>query len=125
MNRVGIGTRVINCVIDTILFSILGYILYKVNTFYAFYYHTPFYAYYYFFYLAWFIYYVLFESLFARTPGKWLSITKVVTAEGKRPGFFRVVWRSLVRLTIIDCFFFPFFDRTLHDVLSKTDVIEA
>lgn len=126
MNRVGIGTRVINFLADTLLFFILAFIGYKVHQFYVFYYHQPYYPFYYFFYPAWFLYYVFFEGLFARTPGKWLSLSKVVTGKtGKRPGFLRVLWRSLLRLTIIDCFFIPFLDKTLHDALSGTEVVEV
>ncbi len=125
MNSVGIGTRVLNCIIDTLLFFLLAYIGYKVWVFYAFYWHITYLPFYVFFFISWFVYYLFFESLFARTPGKWLSISKVVTRQGKRPGFFRICLRSLVRLTIIDCFFIPFLDKTLHDALSGTEVVEA
>ncbi|RFM28685.1 RDD family protein [Deminuibacter soli] len=125
MNKVGIGTRVINFLVDTLLFSILGYIGYKVNTFYAYYYHTPYYPFYYFFYAAWFVYYLILEGLFARTPGKLLSMSKVVNRQGKRPNFGQILLRSLLRLTLIDCFFIPFLDKTLHDALSGTETVEA
>jgi uncharacterized RDD family membrane protein YckC len=67
----------------------------------------------------------LFESIFSRTPGKWLSLSKVVNKNGKKATFLQIVLRSLARLTIIDCFFIPFLDKTLHDFISKTEVVEA
>lgn len=125
MNRVGIGTRVLNFLVDTVLVFLLSYTAYRTWVFYYFYWHIVYVPFYIFFYAAWFVYYLFFESLFARTPGKWLSISKVVNRQGKRPGFFRVVLRCLLRLTVIDCFFIPFLDKPLHDALSGTEVVEA
>ncbi len=125
MKRVGIGTRVLNFVTDTLLVFILSFSAYRAHTFYVLYYHITYYPFYYFFWAVLFVYYVLFESLFARTPGKWLSLSKVVNGKtGRRPGFLQVIWRSLLRLTVIDCFFIPFWEKTLHDKLSGTEVVE-
>jgi len=131
MKEVGIGTRTINFVVDTIIISLLTALVYRAWEFRAYYYHEyflvsdNFYALWLFFALTLFIYYIFFESIFGRTPGKWLSFSKVVNKKGNKPSFFQVVLRSVVRLTVIDCFFIPFLDKTLHDYLSKTNVVEV
>lgn len=124
MNKVGIGTRVLNFLIDTFLFFWLGFIGYKIWYFYAYYYRIPFVPFYYFFYIAWFIYYLVSEGLTASTPGKRFTYSKVVTKAGGRPAFWQVLVRSAIRLTIIDCLFIPFLDKPLHDYLSGTEVVE-
>lgn len=72
-----------------------------------------------------FVYYIFFEGIFKRTPGKWLSLSKVVNKSAGKPAFWRILIRSLIRLTIIDCFFIPFLDKPLHDYLSGTEVVEV
>ena len=124
MKEVGVGTRVINFIVDTLLVALISYGLFKWYQFYVYYYGFVPYQYYLFFYATLFIYYFLFELIFTRTPGKWLSLTKVRDVDGKRPAWYQLLFRSLLRLTIIDPFFIPFFDRTLHDQLSKTRVVE-
>jgi uncharacterized RDD family membrane protein YckC len=68
---------------------------------------------------------LIFELIWNRTPGKFLSMTKVRNIAGGRPAWYQVIFRSILRLTIIDCFFIPFLDRPLHDALSKTRVVEV
>src|SRR3954465_15491462 len=104
MNVVGVGTRTLNFVVDTLIIFFISFSIFKGWEFYAYYYHIVFIPFYYFFWIILFFYYLLFESFFARTPGKWLSLSKVVNKQGNKPSFFRVVIRSVVRLTIIDCF---------------------
>jgi uncharacterized RDD family membrane protein YckC len=125
MNEVGVGTRVVNFLIDTILTFLMSYGLYKWYTFYVMYWEFIYYPWYLFFYASVFVYYTFFESIWARTPGKWFSMSKVINANGGKPAFYQVIARSLIRLTIIDCLFIPFFDRTLHDQLTKTKVVEV
>jgi uncharacterized RDD family membrane protein YckC len=124
MQNVGIGTRVINFLIDTAIIFLLSYLAAQTWKFYVFYYHIIYFPFYYFFFAITVIYYVFFEFLFARTPGKWLSFSKVVNANGAKPSFIQILIRSVVRLTIIDCFFIPFLDKSLHDYVSKTNVVE-
>jgi hypothetical protein len=57
--------------------------------------------------------------------GKLASYSKVVNNAGKRPNILQILIRSLIRLTIIDMFFIPFLDKTLHDYCSKTNVVEV
>jgi uncharacterized RDD family membrane protein YckC len=125
MNEVGIGSRVINFTVDTILIALIAYGLYKWNNFYVYYWQHKFYPFYLFFYPMVFVYYTIFEAIAGRSPGKWLSITRVRNLRGEPPAFYQVLLRSLLRLTFIDMFFIIIFDRPLHDQLSKTRVVEA
>ncbi len=124
MRRVGIGTRVMNFLVDTTIIFILTYIVYKIWSFNVFYYHLPYYPFYYFMGLMMFLYYLVLESINGRTPGKKLTRSVVVNKDGLRPTFFQIVFRSLIRITVVDCFFIPFLDMPLHDYLSKTYVVD-
>ena len=125
MNKSGVGTRVLNFLADTLIISLLSYGLYKWYMFYVVYYSYQPYQYYVFFYATLFVYYFLFEALLSRTPGKFLTMTRVRNTSGKRPGIYFVFFRTLLRLTLIDPFFIPVFGRPLHDHLSKTRVTET
>jgi uncharacterized RDD family membrane protein YckC len=125
MNEVGVGTRVVNFLIDTIIIFAISYGLYKWYIFYVEFWSYKFFPWYIFFHTTIFVYYTLFELLFKRTPGKFLSLTKVVNASGGKPAFYQVILRSLVRLTLIYPFFIPFLGRPLHDAVSKTKVVEV
>jgi uncharacterized RDD family membrane protein YckC len=124
MITVGIGTRVLNFLVDTLIIFLISYLLHKGWAFYAFYYKIIYFPFYYFFWFILVIYYIFFESIFNRTPGKWITLTKVINKKGGRPSFLQVLIRSFIRVTIIDCFFIPFINKTLHDYVSKTEVIE-
>lgn len=125
MKEVGVGTRVINFLIDTIIIALISYALYKWHNFYVYYWQYKFYPYYMFFYSTVFVYYTIFEAIFSRSPGKWLSMSKVRNVKGEKLAFYQVLLRSLLRLTFIDMFFIPFLDRPLHDQLSKTRLVEV
>ena len=72
-----------------------------------------------------FLYYTIFESLTGKTLGKYLTKTKVVNPDGKKPVWTRVLLRSLCRLIPLDQISFLFdFKSGWHDTLSKTIVIE-
>ena len=130
MKTVGIGTRVLNFLIDTIVIFIISYYVSKINQWYAEQYKINGYVFKYYynfgtiFFAILFVYYFLLELLFKRTVGKFLSYSKVVNNNNGKPSFIQIFIRSLVRLTIIDMFFIPFLDKTLHDYLSKTNVVE-
>ena len=125
MKQVGIGTRVLNFLIDTTVIFAISYFAHQYWLWYVFYYHAIFISFGCFFFTTLFLYYFILESIFARTLGKWLSFSKVVDANGKKPNVGLILIRSLVRLIIIDMFFIPFLDKTLHDYLSKTNVCEV
>ncbi len=124
MKPVGIGTRVLNFLVDSFIVFLISYFLYKGLKYYAAMYRKPLINFGYLFFAVLASYYFICELLFARTIGKLASFTKVVNSQGKRPNIVQVFIRSLVRLTIIDCFFFPFLEKTLHDYLSQTEVVE-
>lgn len=126
MKVVGTGTRVLNFLIDTFLIFIISFAFAKWYNFQVMYWGYPHFPPYAFFFTSLFVYYMVFESIWRKTPGKWLSISKVVNKRGEKVSFLQVLVRSLVRLTIIDMFFIPFLEgRTLHDYLSASYVVEA
>lgn len=122
---VGVGTRTLNFLVDTPLVALLAYLPYKINNWYVFYHKTPFFGYVYFLAAVVVLYYTICEATTGRTPGKYVSFSKVITANGGKPSWITAFGRSLVRLTLIDLFFIPFFGRPLHDVLTKTYVVES
>jgi uncharacterized RDD family membrane protein YckC len=125
MKNVGIGTRALNFLIDTALIFLLTYTAFKIWNWYVLFWHFRFFNFWQFFAIILFVYYSLFEMISGRTPGKWLSFSKVVNRGGKKPGVLSILGRSLIRLTIIDMFFLPFLNKTLHDHLTKTEVVEV
>ncbi len=125
MQIVGIGTRVLNFLVDTIIIAIISMFSYHGWNLYVMFYGYPGFNFGWFFFGILFIYYLVFEFIFGRTPGKWLSYSKVVNREGKRASFGKIFLRSLTRLLLIDMFFIPFLDKTLHDYFSKTEVVES
>jgi uncharacterized RDD family membrane protein YckC len=131
MKQVGVGTRTLNFIIDGIVILLISYVVAKINDWYAqqfkinnakFNYQFVF-GYIYF--AVMFFYTAICEIIFARTLGKLFTFSKVVNNQNKRPSIVQILIRSLVRLTIIDMFFIPFLDKTLHDYLSKTNVVEV
>ena len=125
MKYVGIGTRVLNFIIDTLLVFAISLLCYRARQFYVYYYQVTPWPFYYFFWLILVVYYFVFESIFGRTPAKRLTMSKVVSVDGSRPAIWQVLVRSVLRITLIfDCLFIPFTDRTLHDFASKTGVVE-
>jgi uncharacterized RDD family membrane protein YckC len=125
MRRVGFGTRVLNFIVDTLFIFVIAYGVSSWWDFQAMYWHYPYIPFYMFFWIIMFAYYLLFETFFKRSPAKWLTISKVVNKAGNKPAFWQIFVRSLIRLTVIDCFFIAFLDMPLHDYLSKTEVVEA
>ena len=123
MKRTGIGTRVLNFIIDTLLIFLLSFGINKGYSFYEMYWHATFIPFYIIFWGVLFIYYMLFESIWASSPGKWFTGTRAVNEKGGKPSFIQVLIRSAIRITVIDCFFYPFLEKTLHDYLSQTDVV--
>lgn len=125
MRQVGLGSRVVNFLVDTLLIFLMSYSLYEWWVFYVRFWGYKYHPWYVFFAATLFVYYLLFELLWSRTPGKFISFSIVRSAAGTRPAAYQVLLRSLVRLTIIDLFFIPFLDMPLHDALSNTRVVET
>jgi uncharacterized RDD family membrane protein YckC len=124
MQTVGIGTRVLNFLVDTTLIGIISGLSFHGWNLYVMFYHYQGFNFWQFFFAIAFLYYIFFETIFARTPGKWVSYSKVVDKQGNRPSFPKILLRSITRLIIIDMFFIPFLDKTLHDYFSNTEVVE-
>ena len=125
MKQAGFGTRVFNFIIDTLLIFAISYGISSWWDFQVTFWHYTYFPFYFFFWVTMFVYYTIFEAIFKRSPAKWLTISKVVNKKGRGAALWQIIVRSLVRLTIIDCFFIPFLDKPLHDYLSKTEVVEA
>lgn len=125
MKTVGDGTRTLNFFIDTLIIFTIAFFSFRAWNFYVMYWKYRPYNFGWFFFGTIFIYYTFFESVFARTPAKWFTYSKVVNSTGGKPSFGQVIIRSLVRLTIIDLFFMPFLGKPLHDYLSKTQLVEV
>jgi hypothetical protein len=130
MNKVGDGTRVLHFLVDTLLFWILAVLLYKWWNFHVLYWGYMHLNFGWFFFGSQFIYYFIFELLFAKTPAKWLTASKVVSSKSTKDitvkaSLGQIFIRAISRLIIIDPFFIPFLGTTLHDYLSGTMVVES
>lgn len=68
------------------------------------------------------VYYLFFESLWGRTPGKLVMGTRVVDMRGGQPAFRDLVKRTLARLVPFEAFTF-FGVRGFHDRISDTQVV--
>lgn len=78
-----------------------------------------------FLYFSTFIYYLMFEGLFGKTPAKFLTKTKVVTESGEKPDFTTILKRSLIRFVPFDLFSFSGKNPIgWHDKWSHTRVVE-
>ncbi|MFT4203476.1 MAG: RDD family protein [Chitinophagaceae bacterium] len=124
MRTVGIGTRIINFIVDTAIVSLVSYLLNRANDFYQYYWKFAGFSGLTIFCVVSVVYYTISEGLFGTSLGKKASISKVVDKGGRRPNFLQIVVRSLVRLFPLDFVSIPFTDRTLHDIASGTYVVE-
>jgi len=68
-------------------------------------------------------YYFLFEYFLGKTPGKFLTKTRVVDMDGEWPGAKKLLIRNLCRLIPFDNFSFLFGAFGWHDSLSGTMVV--
>ena len=71
------------------------------------------------------VYYLLFEGLFARTPGKLVCGTRVVDEHGGPPSFGQVLGRTFSRFIPFEPFSLLFGSegKGWHDTLAKTRVV--
>jgi uncharacterized RDD family membrane protein YckC len=70
-------------------------------------------------------YYLVFEALFARTPAKWITRTRVIGPDGTRPTFLQILGRSLARFVPFEPFSFFGNNRGWHDRWSNTRVVRT
>ncbi|MEO1517847.1 MAG: RDD family protein [Bacteroidota bacterium] len=70
-------------------------------------------------------YFVLFEGTTGKTPGKYITGTKVVTIHGDKPTLLNIVGRSFCRLIPFEAFsFLGARGVGWHDSISKTYVVK-
>ena len=118
------GARLANAIIDSLLIFILIllfiYMLYFINpSLFEKWHYLPDIIY----IIIFIAYYLLFEGISGRTPGKWLTKTKVTGYGGNRPGLSRIFARTLLRMIPLDLLSFLFGSLGLHDLLSRTTVV--
>ncbi len=68
------------------------------------------------------VYYCFFEGIWARTPGKFVLRTMVVSEHGDKPAFTQVAGRTLCRFIPFDGLSF-FGEAGWHDSIPKTQVV--
>ncbi|MBY0574802.1 MAG: RDD family protein [Undibacterium sp.] len=68
-------------------------------------------------------YYVFFEGIWGRTPGKWVFGTKVLNESGHQASFGQIVGRTFARYIPFEAFSCLFGERGWHDKLSETKVV--
>ena len=100
------GRRFANLVIDTILYEIGMFVLITTlarlsfgNSFFTNYWRGYFFA-----LLMLFLYYFVFEAAFQRTPGKFITGTKVIMADGSKPDIGAIAKRTLIRFVPFEAF---------------------
>lgn len=74
------------------------------------------------YFIFYFLYYFLFEFLVGRTPGKFVTKTKVVNINGEKPGIKNILIRTVSRLIYLDLMSFLLGSVGMHDKFSKTYV---
>jgi uncharacterized RDD family membrane protein YckC len=78
-----------------------------------------------FYLVTFFAYYLFFESIFGKTPGKWITGTKVISKSGRRPRFMQILGRTLTRwIPFEPLTFFGRKGRGWHDAWSGTRVVQ-
>jgi len=71
-----------------------------------------------------FTYYIVFEGIWSRTPGKWAFGTVVVNEAGARPSFRQIAGRTACRFIPFEAFSF-FGVRGWHDSIPNTRVVRC
>ncbi|MBN2891560.1 MAG: RDD family protein [Bacteroidales bacterium] len=71
------------------------------------------------------VYYVVLEATTGRTIAKFITGTKVVNKDGKKPGFTEILGRTLCRAIPFEAFSFLSTSYGLHDRLSNTKVVNV
>lgn len=119
-------TRFLNFVLDSVLFFLLHviHVLIIGERLHSFLGQT-FLNNFLYFLLEYFLYHFIFELAFSRTPGKFLTGTKVIDDNERRPAFKTILIRTLCRLIPFDGLSFLVADRGWHDSISKTEVIHV
>jgi len=116
MTDIDKGTRAINYLIDVIAISFICQIIALTRENYI----NPNV----FFFIVYFFYYLVFESLSGRTFGKLITNCKVVDKNNHKANFFRIFIRTFCRLSPFDWLSYAFGNvQGSHDVLSGTKLV--
>jgi uncharacterized RDD family membrane protein YckC len=121
----GEGTRIAHFFLDTLFIFIGSFIAYRWYNFNVFFYGFRPIRFGEFFFLFYLAYIFLFEFLFQRTPAKWMTKTKVVTLDGRRPAIWQFIIRALVRTSLVSMFGLAWNGKPLHDTFSKTILVST
>lgn len=112
MNSVSKSIRAVNFFVDTTIIAVLTTICTLL---------LPDVSEYLLFALVLVVYYFCFEAFTGRTPGKRITNTIVVRRDGTKPGAFRILIRSVLRLNPLDLYSYLFGTEIgTHDVVSGT-----
>lgn len=113
------AVRMVNCGIDLSLIGIISAFFYTLLSMFLINYTLIF-------YITLFFYYFLFELFTAKTPGKMLTKTKVVTMTNEKFGVGRIAYRTLLRFNPFDAYSYLFGqEQGGHDLISRTRLIQA
>jgi len=125
-NTVNSLIRLLHLVIDFIMFFILAFILSVIIGFFVpnietvneklFGYGI--------FLISFLAYYIFMEFKYQKTIGKFITKTKVVMTDGKKPELNDIIVRTICRLIPFDRISYIFTKNGFHDYLSKTTVIK-
>ena len=76
--------------------------------------------------ILYFLYYLLFESIFGQTIGKKITGTCVLDLNNKKPNFIKIFFRTILRYNPFDGISYLFGQvQGTHDVLSRTRLRRA
>lgn len=125
MKKVGDGTRILNFLVDGFLVFLLSFASFKYWNFYVVNWHFKPINFWWIIVIVLLVYYLFFEIIWARTPGKWVTFSKVVNLQGGKPSILQIIGRSFLRLIVIDFFFNAIWGKPLHDKLTNTEVVES
>lgn len=120
-NTVGSGVRFLNFLIDFIVWLIIAFIFtFPLNA------NSPNHMLigYLIMGITFVGYYWIMEVKFQKTVGKFVTKTKVVKMNGKKPEQSDIISRSFCRLIPFDRVSFLFMKNGIHDFLSKTKVVK-
>jgi uncharacterized RDD family membrane protein YckC len=75
--------------------------------------------------VVFFCYYVVFEGIWSRTPGKWVLGTVVTNEAGTKPSMKQVLGRTACRFIPFEAFSFLFDATGWHDSIPHTRVVRC
>lgn len=121
-NTVSSSLRFFNFLIDTLVWSIIAFILtlpLNANN------KSEVFVGYLIMIVSYILYYAVFEITTQKTIGKMITKTKVVTYDEEIPSNTDIIIRTLLRLIPFDFISYLFARNGLHDALSKTKVVKV